>query len=164
MTLSASIYATAVTFCVHSGDESIIFKTSISILEAAERERRQPDVAFGCGMRQGLAPADRAEVWLWYGSAVQTGWLLTKNKMSPQEIGTTPMKHSPSSLYCPGIKGLEMLFLVLRVTSMSSYPHNLFEMWQELDPSLDKNLTPAHASAEISARLKHLAAPGQNNV
>lgn len=55
-----------------------------------------------------------------------------------------------------------MLLLVLIVTSMSSYPHNLYEMWQELDPSLDKNL--AHVSGEISACLKRLAAPGQNNV
>lgn len=55
-----------------------------------------------------------------------------------------------------------MLFLVLMVSSMSSYPHNLFEMWQELDPSLDKNLAPEHGSGEISACLKRLAAPGQN--
>lgn len=90
-----------------------------------------------------------------------------KNKMSRQEeIGINLMKGCPSSLFCPGIRRLEMLFLVLVVTSMSSYlqHRNLLGVWQELDPSLDKTLAPAHTSGEISACLKHLAALGQNNM
>lgn len=83
-----------------------------------------------------------------------------------EEIGINLMKGCPSSLYCPGIKRLEMFFLIFVVTSMSSYPqhHNLFGVWQELDPSLDKTLAPAHASGDISTCLKCLAALGQNNV
>lgn len=114
--------------CVPGMRALFLRKTSISILEAAERERRQPDVAFGFGMRQGLGPADRAEVWLWYGCAVQTGWLLTKIRCLLKKLAQL-MKYCPSSLYCPGIKGLEMLFLVLVVTSVNSHPRNLFEVW-----------------------------------
>lgn len=104
-----------------------------------------------------------ALVWLCCGD-----WLASvKNKMLPQEeIGTKLMTGCPSSLFFPEIKRLEMLFLVLVVTSMSSYPqhHNLFGLWQELDPSFNKTLAPAHATGEISACLKCLAALGQNNV
>lgn len=46
----ATFCATAVTFYVHVGDETVIFrKTSSFLSEAAERERRQPDVAAGFG-------------------------------------------------------------------------------------------------------------------
>jgi len=87
--------------------------------------------------------------------------------MSPQEeVGTDVMEDCPSSPFCPGTKRLEVLFLVLVVTFKSSYPqyHNLFGVYQELDPSFDKTLAPAHESGEISACLKRLAALGQKNV
>lgn len=165
MTLFVSIYTTAVTFYVHSGGESIIFKKDQQFHFGGGREGEE---TARCGIWLQNAPGlgssrqSRGTALVWLCCA---DWLASdKNKMSPQEIGTTLMKYSPSSLYCSGIKGLEMLFLVFMVTSVRSCPHNLSEMWQELDPSLAKNLAPAHESGEISACLKLVAAPGQNNV
>lgn len=90
MTQFISIYTTAVTFYMHSGDESIIFK-------------KDQHFHFGGG-REGEETA-RCGIWLWnapgLGSSRQSrgmalvwlccaDWLASdKNKMSPQEIGTT---------------------------------------------------------------------------
>lgn len=148
-----TIYTTAVIFYVHFWNKTIIFKKD---QHSHFRGSRGGEEAARCG------------IWLWsttgLGSSRQSrgmalvwlccaNWLaLIKNKMLPQEeIGTNLMKGCPSNLFCPGMKRLEMLFLVLTVTSVSSYPQhcNLFGVQQELDP--DKTLAPAHASGEISA-------------
>lgn len=144
MTLFVSIYTTVVTLYVHSGDESIIFKKDQHFHFGGSREGEE---TARCGIWLRNAPGlgssrqSRGMALAWLCCA---DWLASdKNKMSPQEIGTTLVKYSPSSLYCSGTKGLEILFLSSWLLLCASIPVIYFKYGRNLTLPLTKIL-PQH--------------------